>query len=160
MLRSWEPEDAEWYVSARDEEVFRWTTEPRALTADNLRQVIERVRLQPTFAGFAIADPATGALLGNIALTVVDGDAGVAEVMYWLAPHARHRGAASDGVRTITDWAFQALPVRRIELLTHPGNRASQAVAVRTGFVPQGTRKNRLGKNRLVFTLSRRGGDD
>jgi RimJ/RimL family protein N-acetyltransferase len=122
-LRVWEEADAEWYVSARDEEVFRWTTEPRDLDVEALRRVIEAYRREPKFAGFAIVDASTGALLGNITLVLRDEQAETAEVSYWLAASARGRGAASEAVRTIACWAFDALPIERIELLTDPASR-------------------------------------
>ena len=42
-LRPWEQADAAWYVAARDEEVFRWTTERRDLTVAETAAAILRV---------------------------------------------------------------------------------------------------------------------
>ncbi len=150
-LRTWEPDDAEWYVSACDEEILFWTNEPRDLTPEMARSAIERHLSHPTDAGFAITDLASGSLLGNIALVITEAEPNWAEVMYWLAAPARGRGAATEAVRTMARWAFETFPIERIELLTDPENVASQRVAQRAGFAPQGKRGERL-----VFTMTRK----
>ena len=150
-LRTWEPDDAEWYVSALDEEILFWTNEPRDLTTERARTAIQRHLSHPTDAGFAITDLASGSLLGNIALVVTESERSWGEVMYWLAAPARGRGAATEAVRTLARWAFETLPIERIELLTDPDNRASQCVAQRAGFAPQGKRGERL-----LFILNRK----
>lgn len=143
-LRTWEPDDAEWYVSACDEEILFWTNEPRDLTPEMARSAIERHLSHPTDAGFAITDLASGSLLGNIALVITEAEPNWAEVMYWLAAPARGRGAATEAVRTMARWAFETFPIERIELLTDPENVASQGVARRADFVPEGKRGERL----------------
>ncbi|MGH2588382.1 MAG: GNAT family N-acetyltransferase [Dehalococcoidia bacterium] len=138
VLRHWDPDDADWYVSARDEEVYRWTTEPRELAVETLRAVIERNRREPAWVGLAITDAVTGEIIGNIALRP-ESDAGEsAEVTYWLAPQGRGRGAATESVRALCAWAFTSTPVVTITLRTDPDNHASQAVAQRAGFTLQG----------------------
>ncbi len=47
LLRPWRIEDARWYVEARDEEVFRWTTEKRTLTVQETEEAIERIESRP-----------------------------------------------------------------------------------------------------------------
>ena len=150
-LRTWEQNDAEWYVRARDEDIFRWTTEPRDLTPELLRTTIERYLSHPTYAGFAITDASSGSLLGNIALVITEAERCWAEVMYWLAAPARGRGAATEAVRTLARWAFETLPIERIELLTDADNKASQRVAQRAGFVP----REKRGES-LVFAMTRK----
>ena len=81
VLRTWEEDDAEWYVRARDEEIFRWTKEPRNLTPEVTRNAIRRYLSRPTYAGFAITDAASGSLLGNISLVIAESERS-AEVMY------------------------------------------------------------------------------
>ncbi|MEX2245061.1 MAG: GNAT family N-acetyltransferase [Dehalococcoidia bacterium] len=150
-LRAWEPAEADWYVTARDEEVFRWTTEPRDLDEATLRRVIEGHLREPLWVGLAITDTPTGALLGNLALTLSGEGQRRADVSYWLAAEARGRGAATDAVRTVARWAFHALAVDRIDLRTDSGNHASQRVAMRSGFVPTGRSED----GHLRFTLTR-----
>ena len=142
-LRTWKEDDAEWYVRARDQDVFRWTKEPRDLTTERARTAIARHLSHPTYAGFAITDLASGSLLGNIALVITESERCWAEGMYWLAAPARGRGAATEAVRTMARWAFETLPIERIELLTDAGNDASQRVAERAGFAHRGKRGER-----------------
>ena len=151
VLRTWEQDDAEWYVRARDEDVFRWTTEPRDLTPELLRNAIERYLSRPTYAGFAITDASSGSLLGNISLVITESERCWAEVSFWLAAPARGRGAATEAVRTMARWAFETLPIERIELLAHADNKDSQHVAQRAGLVPRGKRGESL-----VFTMTRK----
>jgi RimJ/RimL family protein N-acetyltransferase len=141
-LRLWEPDDAEWYVAARDEEVFRWTTEPRALAPEPLRAVISELKRKPVWLGMAITDTGTGALLGNVAIKMI-GDR-VGEVSYWLSAPARRRGAATDAVRLISVWAFRGMSLNRIELRADGENVASRRVAARCGFVAAGERGGQL----------------
>ena len=143
-LRTWKQDDAEWYVRARDEEIFFWTKEPRDLTTELARNAIDRYLSHPTYAGFAITNALSGSLLGNIALVITESERTWAEVMYWLAAPARGRGAATEAVRTLARWAFETLPIERIELLTDPDNKASQRVAQRAGFAARGKRGERL----------------
>ena len=150
-LRTWELDDAEWYVRARDEEILFWTKEPRDLTAELVRNAIEHYRSRPTNAGFAITDASSGSLLGNISLIILEEERGWAEVMYWLAAPARGRGAATQAVNTIVRWAFETLPIDGIELRTDPDNTASQRVAQRAGFVARGKRGESL-----IFTIARK----
>ena len=131
-LRQWEADDAAWYVSNRDEEIFRWTKEPRVLAAELLAHVIRQNRREPRWVGLAIVDTNSGALLGNIALKP-DSET-TAEVMYWLTPHARGRGAATEAVVGLCSWAFASLHLDRIWLKANPGNARSRAVASRAGF--------------------------
>ena len=140
-LRKWRPDDAEWYIGARDETIFEWTTEPRVLDPQALRQVIESNNRDPQWVACAITDASTGALLGNIALTLTED---VGEVMYWVAAESRGRGVATDAVQTLVRWAFHALPIQRIDLLMKRGNEASAGVARNAGFEPRGDRDGRL----------------
>jgi RimJ/RimL family protein N-acetyltransferase len=142
-LRAWEPDDAEWYVTARDGEVFRWTTEPSGLSVELVRAVIRENRRAPAWIGLAITDEPTGRLLGNIALRP-SACPETAEIMYWLAADARGRGAATLAVRALCAWAFATLGLERVTLRTHAGNVASQGVARRAGFRQRGVEDERL----------------
>jgi RimJ/RimL family protein N-acetyltransferase len=134
LLRAWSVNDAEWYVSARDDEIFRWTSEPRHLTVQFTREAIDRVYEEKEVIALAIVNRVTGALAGDLSLNPRDLPRGEGEVSYWLAPEARKRGFATEAVSLLTSWAFGA-GFYRIILRTKPGNERSQAVALRCGFV-------------------------
>jgi RimJ/RimL family protein N-acetyltransferase len=76
--------------------------------------------------------------LGTIGLHLYPADAGLAEVGYWLRREARGRGVATVSVRLVSAWAFGTLGIERLNLITAPGNVASQRVAERTGFTREG----------------------
>lgn len=134
VLRRWAPEDAEWYVRARDEEIFRWTTEKRDLTAADTASAIRQINEGADALCLAVVDSGTGGLLGNLALTFDLAERSIGEVMYWLAPEGRGRGIASRSVALLCDWAFQNIGLARIRLKTLPENARSQRVAERAGF--------------------------
>ena len=80
-----------------------------------------------------MTDAATGELLGSVSLDLF-ADRQAAEIGYWVKREARRRGVALGAARLVVDWAFAELGIERLELLTYPGNEASQALAVRLGF--------------------------
>ena len=61
-----------------------------------------------------------------------------AEAFYWVVRDARGRGVASTALGLVADWAFDAVTVERLYLLTHLDNEASQRVAKRCGFTREG----------------------
>jgi RimJ/RimL family protein N-acetyltransferase len=91
-----------------------------------------------TGATFVIADASTGEGSGTIGLRLFADDTEQAEVGYWLRREARGRGAASTGVRLVSNWAFEELGIQRMNLMTSPENVASQRVAERAGFTREG----------------------
>lgn len=132
-LRAWKSGDARWYVEARDEEVFAWTTESRTLTVEETIAAIEKLPGRTDCVSFAITDTRTQELLGNIAL-VLDLTDTSAEIMYWLAPIGRGRGIASQAVGLLCRWGFSELGLTEVSLQTHRDNWRSQRVAERAGF--------------------------
>ena len=80
-----------------------------------------------------MTDAATGELLGSVSLDRF-AERQAAEIGYWVKREARRRGVALGAARLVVAWAFGELGVERLELLTYPGNEASQAIAARLGF--------------------------
>jgi RimJ/RimL family protein N-acetyltransferase len=128
-------------AACQDPEIPRWTVVPAPYTEEHAR---EWIAAQPAElaegrgAPFAVSDAATGALLGSAGLVGVDWDQRVGEVGYWVARDARRRGVATRAVRLVSRWAFDALGMERMELLTDPANVASQGVAERAGYTREG----------------------
>jgi RimJ/RimL family protein N-acetyltransferase len=87
-----------------------------------------------THRAFAVADGATGHLLGAIEVKLGE----TAVIGYWTAPEARGCGVATRALRLLSRWAVTEGGVERLELLTHPENVASQRVAEKAGFVREG----------------------
>ena len=97
-----------------------------------------------TDACWAIAEQSDHSVVGRVALRRISLAAGSAEVTYWVAPHARRRGAATLATMTVSGWAFESLGLHRVELIHSVHNEPSCGVATRAGFVLEGTLKKRL----------------
>jgi RimJ/RimL family protein N-acetyltransferase len=130
---------------ADSQAVRRWIRESQALYAlDN------GVRA-------AVVDEDSNRLLGCVELRI-DAD-GVATAGYWTVHAERGRGIARGALKIIVDWAFANDLVWAVDLLTLPGNTASEHVALACGFRRDGvhtTYDRRLGHEVTfnAFTLS------
>ncbi len=123
---------------------MRWTASiPRPYTDSGAPGWIERhpqLWNSGSAASFAIADAATGDLLGNIAMIVpTDADGRVA-MMYWVALWGRGKGVATRSLLLVSRWAFDDIHPRELYLETLDGNIASERVAEKAGFVFAGYR--------------------
>jgi RimJ/RimL family protein N-acetyltransferase len=90
-------------------------------------------------ARFAVADAASDELLGGTMLFDIEWEDLRAEVGYWVVPAARGRGIAVHALRLTARWAFESLGLKRLQALTYPENEGGQRVALRAGFVRDGT---------------------
>jgi len=138
VVRPFEPDDIPAVRHACDDpDVAHWIhllPHPYGL-ADAERFVIDsRRRLAAgDRARLAVADAETGELLGSIGLDLF-ADRQAAEIGYWVKREARRRGVALAAARLLVRWAFEEVGVERLEILTYPGNAASQALAEKLGF--------------------------
>jgi RimJ/RimL family protein N-acetyltransferase len=145
ILRPWSPLDARFIAEASsDPGIQRYSSSPQSMTdALALIEGFERNWLrfaeggQPSGVSFAILDAASGDLAGQCG---VDGwsNGDVAQIGYWLAPHARGRGFATRAVKLMTSWLFE-LGAARVFLTVESENASSAAVARRAGFAYEGT---------------------
>jgi RimJ/RimL family protein N-acetyltransferase len=85
----------------------------------------------------AVTEQRSGRLQGCVELCIDATGLGVAA--YWTVPSERRRGVATAALVALCDWAFTHQLVWAIDLLTMPGNLASERVAVSAGFVRDGT---------------------
>jgi RimJ/RimL family protein N-acetyltransferase len=159
VVRPFEPGDAEAVQAAcNDPDVAHWIHlvpapyslgDARKFIAESTHRLLlgERARL-------AVADAETGELLGSVSLDLF-ADRQAAEIGYWVKRRARRTGVALAAARLVVDWAFAEVGVERLELLTYPGNEASQALAGRLrftrecllrGFLPPEAGKSRVGR--------------
>ena len=121
-------------AACQDPEISRWIPlVPCPYGLDDattfLRSVERRWSEDDPERTFAIDELETGAFLGVVTVHLREGGA----VGYWLSREARGRGLMTEAVRTVVDWA-QGQGVRRLSLMTHPDNMASQRVAEKAGF--------------------------
>lgn len=83
---------------------------------------------------WAIAEPTTGVLLGEVGLKDLDLEDGIADVALWIHPTARGREIGVIAVDAAVRFGFGALDLREVAYRHHPDNSASAAVAKRCGF--------------------------
>lgn len=103
--------DAGAYVALRTEE---WSTDERV--------------------SWAVAEPTTGNLLGEVGLMKLDLAAGTAEASVWTHPAARGRGIAVTSLGAVLRFGFGALDLTTVEYRHARSNEASAAVAEKLGF--------------------------
>jgi RimJ/RimL family protein N-acetyltransferase len=94
-------------------------------------------------ATFVVVD-GSEALLGNVTLVNLDVDQATGEIGYRVAPWARNRGIATTTVELVTDWAFEALALRRMTLFHSVANPASCRVATKSAYPLEGTLRSAM----------------
>jgi RimJ/RimL family protein N-acetyltransferase len=134
-------EDVEAQLAGEDEETarrFGWW--PKRSTPETVAAAIGQWSAEWAAAGpvraFAVRAAATGALVGHCELRLQD--AGIAHVSYSTGRAHRGRGYASRALRLLSEWAFRAAGVERLELYAEPDNAASRGVARKAGFHEEG----------------------
>ncbi|GIJ76432.1 Acetyltransferase (GNAT) domain-containing protein [Micromonospora phaseoli] len=110
QLRPWRPADRPAVLAGyADPAVQRWHC--RTMTDDEAHAWLtswpQRWQAE-TGAGWAITD-ATG-VLGQISPRRLDLTDGIAEVSYWVLPHARGRHVAPRALIALTTWSFDTDP--------------------------------------------------
>ncbi|MDQ1490945.1 MAG: hypothetical protein QOJ23_3459 [Actinomycetota bacterium] len=143
VLRPWSRSDAAAIVELVDDPAIqRWLPLPDPYTLDDAEEYIAGTQVQLT-AGTAVslAVVAGGRLVGSVGLRLDARDAGAAEIGYWVGAAARGRGVASTAARLLSDFAFDTLGLRRVELNAAIGNHASRRVAEKAGFEAEGVRR-------------------
>jgi RimJ/RimL family protein N-acetyltransferase len=111
---------------------------PALPAADGAGVVVfyEACRLEGSLLHLVIADRATSAYLGETMLALTEHSVG--EVGCCLVPEARGRGIATEMLRMLTDWAFAALGLGRVQVFVAPENVAALGLAERAGFRREG----------------------
>ncbi|MDQ3402085.1 MAG: GNAT family N-acetyltransferase [Actinomycetota bacterium] len=84
---------------------------------------------------WAVADPLTADLLGEVVLKDLDLDDGTAEAGCWAHPAVRGKGVTTEALRAMLRFGFHGLGLREIGYKYGPGNIASRRVAEKLGFV-------------------------
>jgi RimJ/RimL family protein N-acetyltransferase len=138
LVRPFEPDDAPAVQTGCDDpDIAHWIHRlPAPYSLEDARTFISDARrrlVADESARLAIEDAETGELLGSVGISHF-ADRQAAEVGYWVRRETRRRGVALAAARLVVDWAFAEVGVERLELLTYPGNEASQALAARLGF--------------------------
>ncbi|MGZ4591302.1 MAG: GNAT family N-acetyltransferase [Actinomycetes bacterium] len=124
-----------------DPDVSRWNPGPEDIDLDRARDWCRRGGDWSVggHATFSVLDATSGRLLGNASLHKIDLTQRDAEIGYRVAPWARGSGVATGAVAAVSRWAFGALDLLRIELCHAVVNPASCRVAVKAGYLLEGT---------------------
>ncbi len=140
-LRRYALDDAPALAAIADDPlVARWMRAgrfPSPYTLADAERWVRAVVDEPVETHFLIevdGEPAGG--LGILPLT--DDEEGVATLGYWLGRRFWRRGVATDAVRTIARYAFDARGFRRIESAVYAPNIGSARVLEKAGFTPEG----------------------
>lgn len=127
-------------ASCEDAEILRWRRRP----APGLAEADAYVRRRALDWGrderwtWAVCEPTTGAMLGEVSLDCVDLVHGTADAACWALPGARARGMTSTALGAVLRFAFGGAGLHRVTYLWAEGNTASARVARRCGFVEEG----------------------
>lgn len=126
--------------SAVDPEIRRWRHRPDPTSAAVAGYVAERIAgwADDTCCTWAVCEPTTGEMLGEVALEQLDLPMGTAEVSCWALERARGRGMTRAAVGSVVRFGFGGLGLTRIGYGWAEPNVASEAIARSLGFVPEG----------------------
>jgi RimJ/RimL family protein N-acetyltransferase len=141
VLRRFRPDDAAAFAAYRaDPAIARYQSWDETYSIGDAERFIASLAGAPPgepgeWFQFAVAERATGALIGDCALHVDARDPGRAEIGYTLSPAHHGNGYATEAVAALVAYAFGALGVNRIQATADERNVASIRVAERLGFV-------------------------
>lgn len=146
LLRSVGPQDTDVvYSAAQDPDIQRWTTIPSPYLLEHAQSFTEQLVPEGWANGsmftFGLFLP-EGELVGMLGITMRS--LGVGEVGYWGTKENRGNGYMTEAVLTVARWAFTAMSIDRLEWRAEVGNKASRAVAERTGFTMEGTLRSAI----------------
>jgi ribosomal-protein-serine acetyltransferase len=167
LLRPFRPDDAEALFEAVREsmnELTRWLSWCRSDYAiqqsiEFLEKRAEAFEEDGEYA-FAITERATGRFVGACGINQIEAAARRANLGYWMRTSATRRGYAVQATLLLARWAFDAVPLERIEIVAAVGNVFSQRVAEKAGAVREGIARRRLRvhdvpHDAVVFSLVR-----
>jgi RimJ/RimL family protein N-acetyltransferase len=130
----------------QDPAIAAWTTIPTPYRRSDAEWFIEHL-VQPgwalgTTATWAVRDPETRTLHGMVGVDLT----GDPDLGFWMGTHARGQGWTTRAARLACQYAFEQ-GVDHVRWRAMVGNEASMRVALRLGFVIDGTVR-RLGEQR------------
>lgn len=121
----------------------RWVTRWRIESFAQATEYVAR-RAEEWASGercsWAVTEPVSGALLGEVDLIRLEPDWRSAEAGCWVAPEWRGRGVAVAALGAALRFGAGALSLKQVVYLHAPDNDASYRVALKCGFTPRGSR--------------------
>jgi RimJ/RimL family protein N-acetyltransferase len=127
-------------ASSLDPEIARWRHRPPADPADAEAYIRRRAAewLRDDRYSWAVCEPTTGEMLGEVELAELDLCHGTADVACWALPAARGRGMTTTAVSAVLRFAYGGLDLHRVTYAWADGNIASARVAEKCGFRVEG----------------------
>jgi RimJ/RimL family protein N-acetyltransferase len=125
-------------------------SESDAFLVDNLNLYLDGSVL----GRFAVYEKDTQAFIGTFSLLYLSGDQNY-HIGYALIPSAWGRGFATELVKSGTPYFFANTPHAQVFAITHPDNKPSQQVLLKSGFYRSGTLEEG-GKLLDLFVADRR----
>jgi RimJ/RimL family protein N-acetyltransferase len=159
VLRPWKLDDAHaLMVACRDPDITYWLGLPSPYTFGHALAWIDAAKTswsEGRVARLAIADAASGELLGAIDMRVVDPVESQGRFRFWVSAPRRRRGAARRALLMLATWSRDDLALERLELAVAVGNLAAQRVAQAAGFRPEAVYRSyrQLGERRTDYLL-------
>jgi RimJ/RimL family protein N-acetyltransferase len=145
-LRPWRADDVDAvFAACQDAEIQRWTQVPVPYAREHAEGFVRGIAAETWAEGgglFAVEPKDGGPLIGSIALFPPRD--GYAEAGYWTAPGGRGQGHTAEALGLLCRWAFDAVGLRRVELVVDPDNAGSRGVAERAGFRAEGVVRQRF----------------
>lgn len=142
LLRPWCEDDVAALIAAYAEDAIqRW----HARTLESPREARELIDewnrgwAAESAARWAVVDTTFEEVVGQTALRSIDLAEGEAEISYWVVARHRRIGVATAALDAISEWAFDQLGLSRLELHHSLLNVPSCRVAVKSGFILEGT---------------------
>jgi RimJ/RimL family protein N-acetyltransferase len=157
-LRQFRAEDVAALVAIyADPEVTRYLRDGRPFSDEDVRQALGRVEAtwrRHGFGTWAVAlRGGDDAAIGRCGLTVLP-NSGEVEIGYHLGRPWWGAGYATEAASTVLAFAFETLRLDEIVSVTHPENRASQAVMRRLGLTYR-DRAVHFGRELVVYAIAR-----
>lgn len=159
VLRPWTLDDAATLMAAcREPDISYWFGLPSPYTFGNALAWIGDA--EPAWrdghdAHLAIADAATGELVGAVSLLGVDPVESHGRLSCWVRAARRRRGAARRALSILAAWARDDLGLERLEVGAAVGNVGAQRVAQAVGFRPEAVYRSyrQVGDRRTDYFL-------
>ena len=139
VIRRFRPEDAVAFAEYRaDPDVARYQSWDAYTLQDALSFIAETATDHPGMPGewfqFAVADPSSDELLGDVALRVDDEDTSRAELGFTMSSAHQGKGYATEAVTRVIAYAFERLGVETVYAIVDARNDASVALLERIGM--------------------------
>jgi RimJ/RimL family protein N-acetyltransferase len=152
LLRPFGPKDVnDIHRACQDPDIQRWTAIPSPYERHHAEKFVGEISpngwRDETLLNFGVFTRDGGELVSSVGLVrlgALRSEERQAEIGYWTAKEQRGRGYTAESVRAVAHWAFTEVGVERLEWYAEAGNTGSRAVAVKAGFVVEGTLRSRV----------------